>query len=104
MRFCYNDPDITVSGMSPHKINHEHIVFVDSYKDLGIIVDRTLKFHSHVTEKVNVLNGLTNNFLICTLCRDSNFLMNLYILRIRPHLEYASSIWNSGYLGDLRHM
>ena len=48
MRFCTNDPDIPVSGMSPYKINREHIAFVDSYKYIGITVDRTLKFHSHI--------------------------------------------------------
>ena len=97
MRFCSNDPDILVSGMSSYKINHEHIVFDDSYKDLGITVERTLKFHSHITKKVNILNGLTNNFPTCTLCRNYNFLMNHYISHIKPHLEYATSVWNYGF-------
>ena len=102
MRFCPSSSDIQVSGVSPYKIGQEYIAFVQSHSDLGITVDRALKFHSHIIKKVAMLNGLTNNFLTCTLCRDSEFLMNLYISHIRPHLEYGSSLWNLGYLGDSR--
>ena len=98
MLFCPSYCDIQVSGMSPYKIDQEYIAFMESHSYLGITVDRTLKFHSHMMKKVAILNGLTNNFLTCTLCRDSEFLINLYILHIRPHLEYGSSIWNLGYL------
>ena len=38
----------------------------------------------------------------CTLSRDSTFLMNVYTSHVQPKLEYASSLWNVGYLGDLR--
>ena len=59
IRFCSNDPDIPVSGMFPYKINPEHILFVDCYKNFGTAVDRTLKFHSHITKKVSVLHSPT---------------------------------------------
>ena len=104
MRFCTNDPDNPVSGMSPYKINREHIAFVDSYKDIGITVDRTLKLHSHIKKMINVMNDLTNNCLTCTLCRYSNFPMNHYISHMRSHFEYVSLVWNFGYLSDTRLM
>ena len=29
-------------------------------------------------------------------------MQTLFITHIRPHLEFCSSLWNTGYLGDLR--
>ena len=45
---------------------------------------------------------MTSNILSCTLCRDQDFLINIYKSLIRPQLEYCSSLWNLGYLGDMR--
>ena len=70
--------------------------------DLGVTVDRKLKFHSHIHRKVNAAGAVTTDLLSSTLCRDRNFLLNLYVTYIRPQLEYASTLWNTGYLGDCR--
>ena len=37
-----------------------------------------------------------------TLPRDSEFIMNVYTAHVRPQLEYASCLWNTGYIGDLK--
>ena len=47
-------------------------------------------------------NNLTTNLFSCTLCRDADFVMNLYTLHLRPLLEYASPLRNIGFLGDVR--
>ena len=41
MCFCPSSSDIQVSGVSPYRIGHEYIAFVQSHSDLGITVDRT---------------------------------------------------------------
>ena len=46
--------------------------------------------------------GLTTNLLASTLCREADFLINIYVSHVRPKLEYCSSVWNMGYLGDTR--
>ena len=46
--------------------------------------------------------NLTTNILSSTLCRDCEFILNIYQSHIRPLLEYGSPLWNTGYLGDLR--
>ena len=66
------------------------------------MIDRSFKFHSHIRRRVGLASGLTNNFLSSTLCRESDFLINIYKSLIRPQMEYGSSLWNQGYLGDLR--
>ena len=51
--------------------------FVSSHSDLGVTVDRSLKFHSHISKKVAMANNITTNLLACTLNRDSEFLINV---------------------------
>ena len=82
MRFCLSYCHVQLSAMSPYKIGQEYIAFVESHSDLGITGDRILKFHSHIMTKVSILYGITTFFLTCTLRRDSEFLMNLYISHV----------------------
>ena len=92
------------TGLSPYRIGNNPIEFMLSHSDLGVCIDRTLKFHTHISRNVAVLNGLTSNILSCTLSRDKDFLLNIYISDERLKLEYASCLWNVGYLGDVRLM
>ena len=87
MRFCSNSSDIIFSGVSPYHIGGVPMNFVSSHSDLGITVDRSLKFHSHISKKVAMANNITTNLLACTLSRDAEFLMNMYTLHARPLIE-----------------
>ena len=40
--------------------------------------------------------------LSSTLCRDRDFILNIYVSHIRPKLEYGSLLWNLGYVGDAK--
>ena len=104
MRLGCKSSSIPFSGMSPYHINGCPINFVYSHSDLGVTVDRNLKFHSHIIKRAAMANGITTNLLTCTLNRNSEFLMNIYLSHIRPLMEYGSALWNVGYLGDLRMM
>ena len=75
---------------------------MDLYYHLGVTIDRSLRFHSHIRRIVGAAGGLTTNVLNCTLSRDSDFLINVYKSHVRPILEYASCVWNTGYIGDLK--
>ena len=44
-----------------------------------------------------VLEMLVKNFA----CRDVDLSKQLYISLVRPHLEFASSVWNSYLQGDI---
>ena len=54
MRFCPNSPNIAFTGSSPYNILGSPIYFVSSHSDLGVIVDRDLKFHSHINRKAAI--------------------------------------------------
>ena len=63
-------------------------------KDLGIIFSQDLKFRSHIhkiTQSANrVLGVIYCTFKYC----ESIIMRNLYTSLVRPHLDYASNIWN----------
>ena len=90
------------NGDSPYTINGAAIGFSSIHKDLGVKTDRKLKFHEHIRAKANTCNGITTNILSSTLCRNADFIMAIFKALIRPKLEYGSTLWNLGYLGDIR--
>ena len=102
IRFCSRSHAVPYEGFSPYTVGDEHIKFVSSHSDLGVKVDRSLKFHEHIRQTANKCNGLTTNLLSSTLSRDAVFLMNIYTSHVRPLMEYCSCLWSVGYLGDMR--
>ena len=63
-------------------------------KDLGVIFDSRLDFQARIHEKVNkaysVLGVIKRNFM--QLNRET--FVNLYKATVRPHIEYADSVWS----------
>ena len=100
MRFCPNRPGVSFSGISPYKVGNSHLKFSSSQSDLGVVIDRQLKFHSHINKVVGNVGAMMTNLLASTVCRSRDFMLDLYTSHIRPKIEYASSVWNVGYKGD----
>ena len=104
LRFGAHYSPLYNSGISPYRVHDTHLKFSPTHSDLGIAIDIDLKFHVHITNKVNIANALTTNIFSCTLCRDKSFLLNIYRSIIRPQLEYGSPLWNVGYMCDIRQL
>ena len=102
LRFSPRSSPLPFSGQSPYKIGDEFIKFSLCHADLGVSVDRTLRFHDHVRQTVAIAANLSSNLLRSTLCRDSDFMINLFVSHIRPKLEYASPLWNVGFISDTK--
>ena len=83
-------------------IHGNPIPFSDCSRDLGVLVDKDLRFHSQIRSAVNKASGLCANLLSSTLCRSREFMLALYLNHVRPILEFGSPVWNLGFLGDLR--
>ncbi len=77
------------------------IPVLNNASDLGIIVDTSLKFHNHIQTTARKAGGLANNLLTSTVNRDPSFMIPLFQTHVRPILDYASCVWNTGYIGDL---
>lgn len=73
---------------------------VNQEKDLGVIVDKNLKFRDHIMSKVNIANRNVGIIFRTFTYLDSEMFLNLYKALVRPHLEYASQIWTPLYKKD----
>ena len=73
LRFSPKSSSLPYIGPSPYRVDNDIIQFVTCYSDLGVCVDRSLKFHEHIRRVTTVAGGLTTNLLNCTLCRDPWF-------------------------------
>ncbi|KAK3875704.1 hypothetical protein Pcinc_019451 [Petrolisthes cinctipes] len=91
-----------VGSLQYYHIHGADLPTVDTHRNLGVLVDNSLRFHAHIQTTVNKAAGLANNLLRSTLCRSSNFMLTLYKTHIRTLLEFASTVWNTGYACDLK--
>ena len=102
LRFTNRGSNLPNTGVSPYSINNIPLQFADAHPDLGIKIENSLKFHGHIRCKANMAGALVSNLLCSTVCREPQFMVNLYISYIRPQLEYGSQLWNMGYVGDIQ--
>ena len=73
---------------------------VQSEKDLGVIFDQKLKFTEYINSKVNKANRNVGLIFRTFTFMDKDMFLNLYKSVVRPHLEYASTIWYPMYKKD----
>jgi hypothetical protein len=93
-------------GLFPNEDSLFHIggtplEFASVHGDLGVTVDCHLKFHRHIELIAAKVGGIASNILRSTVCRSPEFMLIILISHLRPIMEYASPVWNTGYLGDL---
>ena len=72
----------------------------DSVKDLGVLIDDKLKFHTHtasVTAKAIRSLAIIHKSFHFT---DTNMLIILYKSLVRPIIEYGNTVWGSYYTLD----
>ena len=63
-------------------------------KDLGVNTDSKLKFTEHCQIKINTATKVLRYIRHTFQHLDENIFLLLYKALVRPHLEYASCIWN----------
>ena len=83
-----------------YHIDGHYLETVQQHKDLGVTIDTKLRFHSHIRKTVNKAGGVATNFLKSTVCRSPTFMTTLFISDIRPIIDFASPVWNTGFSGD----
>ena len=100
LRFCR--PVHLIPDPFPLYVNSIELLVSDYQRDLGVIVDSTLKFHHHVSSITTKASGVVTSLLSSTVNRTPEFMRSIYISHIRPLLEFASPLWNVGFLSDSR--
>ena len=78
------------------------LLFIDSFKDLGLLFDTELKLHGNIISIVWERSGLSINLLNSTLCPSGKFMLTLSISHIRHLFELGSRVWNWEYILDIK--
>ena len=63
-------------------------------KDLGVCIDRDLKFHHHRAKAVNNASRILGLVRATFTCLDETTVPRLFTTMVRPHLEYGNLIWH----------
>ena len=63
-------------------------------KDLGVIIDMEMTFEEHIAAKVKKANGMMGLIRRTFSYLDGDTFKKLYSSFVRPHLEYANSVWS----------
>ena len=100
MRFA----EKSVTYQVAYSVYGTNLLFVDSYKDRGIIIDSGLELYAHINFVIGKAGTKINNLLRSTVSRSVEFMLALQVLDIRPTIEYGSCVCNVGYLDDERRL
>ena len=73
---------------------------VTTEKDLGVTFDQNLKFTDHINNKVNKANRNVGLIFRTFTFMDKDMFLSIYKSVVRPHLEYASSVWSPMFKKD----
>jgi len=71
-------------------------------KDLGVIVDRTTKFHCHVETICAKAKQRAALIFRCFASKDPDLLFKTFTTYVRPILEYCSEVWSPHHLTDIK--
>ena len=93
-----NNPEFEYS--LPEGENSTKLEQTTAEKDLGVWVDKQLDFSRHVEEQAGKANRILGMIRSSFTYLDTPTLRKLYTSLVRPHLEYANSVWNPLYLKD----
>ena len=74
-------------------INGSRIPETTKLKDLGVWVSNDLKFSHHCNLVAKRANQRSNLIFRTFLCRNPDFLMNLFNIYVRPIVEYCTPVY-----------
>ena len=83
-----------------YKMNEHTLKEVEVEKDLGVIVDKNLKFHKHASFAVKKANTILGLIKIYFTVFDHKTLPKLFKAMVRPHLEYGNVVWGPHFKLD----
>ena len=73
----------------------------EAVKDLGILIDNSLKFSSHISQTVAKAHARASLIHMRFLSKDQSILVNAYTTYVRPLVEYGVCVWSPYRLEDL---
>ena len=89
----------TANGIS-YFLKFHNLDTVQEEVDLGVTVDNQLKFSKHVDTKISKANKILGLIRHTFKYLNSDIIISLYKTLVRPHVEYATSVWSPHLKGD----
>ena len=83
-----------------YKMNEHTLEEVEVEKDLGVIVDKNLKFHKHTLFVVKKGNTILRLIKRSFTGLDHKTLPKLFKAMVQPHLEYGNVVWGPHFKLD----
>ena len=80
---------------------HHTLETVREEKDLGVVIDSQLTFSKHISLKVNKANSIMGLIRRTFRHLDEQTFRGLFKALVRPHLEYAGTVWNPATKKDI---
>ena len=77
-----------------YTIEGKELEHVFEEKDLGVTIDSRLQFDEHVAEKIKKANNMVGLIRRSFSYLDGHLFKKLFTTFVRPHLEYAQSVWS----------
>ena len=77
-----------------YQICGKEMEHVSSEKDLGVTIDENLSFDEHISNKVRIANAIVGQIRSSFTFLDGETFRRLFTALVRPHLEYAQSVWS----------
>ena len=94
---------LNIGGTNPchrYKMNGKKLKQITEEKDLGVIVDKDLKFHQQSAAAVKKANSRLGIIKKSFASLDDKTLPLLYKSLVRPHLEYGNLVWGPFFKGE----
>jgi len=82
-------------------INDGVVPAVESARDLGVLITKSLSPSVHINDVVSRANQRAAAILRAIVSRDVRLLMRAFITYVRPIVEYNSHIWSPSSVGDI---
>jgi hypothetical protein len=77
---------------------------VRDIRDLGVVIEPSLKFHKHINLIVAKARSRSSLIFKCFVSRDRTSLLQAYKTYVRPLLEYSSCAWSPKFVTDIVHL
>ena len=79
----------------PVDLSNSPVQLCESHKHLGIVLEKHLNFHEHISKKIKISNKLIVTIKHLSFHLPHKSLLTTYKSIVRPHLDYGDIIYDN---------
>src|ERR1700759_3491582 len=87
---------------SQYKLNDELLKVSESERDLGVVIDKNLKFSNRCNKVANTANDTLGMIKTTVDFKSKSIITRLYKALVRPQLEYCVQAWRPYLKRDIQ--